>query len=70
MDKVSLFIKRNHFFNNADLLISSIKDSAGYPVKEKVSEWINQLYELQPKEHNDKSRENGLDTMQIILIRH
>ena len=53
MDTVKIKIAHEHFFNNADLLLDSIKDSAGALLRDGISTWLSQDYELTPKEHTE-----------------
>lgn len=54
MDTVKLKIAKNHYFNNADLLLSSMKDSSGALLKDGINLWLSQQYELTPESHTEK----------------
>ena len=56
MSKVELCISKSCYFNNGDLLISSIKDLSGECIEDKVKKWLNQTYELKVTEHHEKAR--------------
>lgn len=48
MDNVKLQIAKNHFFDNADLLLPAIKDSVGNPLEPQISTWLSKTYQLTP----------------------
>lgn len=53
MSAVKIKIASEMFFNNADLLIPSIKDSAGALLSAGIRTWLTEVYDLTPKEHRE-----------------
>lgn len=54
MESVKLKIADSFFFDNAELLLPSIKDAAGNLLESKITAWLTQTYGLTPKTHKDK----------------
>lgn len=54
MDSVKLKISDKFFFDNAELLLPSIKDADGDLLEPKIVTWLTQTYCLTPKMHKDK----------------
>ena len=53
MDTVKIKIASEYFFNNADLLLPAIKDASGNLLKDGITTWLTQSYELTPKDHTE-----------------
>ena len=53
MDTVKIKIASEYFFNNADLLLPAIKDASGELLKDGITTWLTQSYELTPKDHTE-----------------
>lgn len=53
MDTVKIKIAQEMFLNNADLLLPSIKDSAGAALGSGIRTWLEQHYTLTPKNHTE-----------------
>ena len=53
MEAVRLRIADKYFFDNAELLLPSIKDAAGGLLEDGVNAWLTQIYNLTPKTHKD-----------------
>lgn len=54
MDTVKIKIADEYFFNNADLLLTAIKDASGKLLKDGITTWLTQSYRLMPKDHTEK----------------
>lgn len=54
MEAVRLRIADKYFFDNAELLLPSIKDAAGGLLEDGVNAWLTQIYNLTPKTHKDR----------------
>lgn len=53
MSAVKIKIAHEMFFNNADLLLPSIKDSTGTLLSIGIRTWLTQPYNLTPKDHTE-----------------
>jgi len=69
MPSVKIKVAKQYFLNNADLLLPSIKDSAEVLLSEGVDAWLNQYFELTPKEHvENKISRWGYDAGELNIV--
>lgn len=66
MEAVRLRIADKYFFDNAELLLPSIKDAAGGLLEDGVNAWLTQIYNLTPKTHKDRGvARSGYDAKEL-----
>lgn len=66
MANLNITIKEQYFFNNGDLLLPSIKDSAGRLLQSGIEFWLNTTYDLQIKDHTEGGvTRQGLDASDL-----
>ena len=66
MEAVRLRIADKYFFDNAELLLPSIKDAAGGLLEDGVNAWLTQMYNLTPKTHKDRGvARSGYDAKEL-----
>ena len=63
---ISIRIADKYFFDNAELLLPSIKDAAGGLLEDGVNAWLTQIYNLTPKTHKDRGvARSGYDAKEL-----
>ena len=66
MEAVRLRIADKYFFDNAELLLPSIKDADGVLLEDGVNIWLTQVYSLTPKTHKDRGdTRSGYDAKEL-----
>lgn len=69
MDNVKIRISKNHFFDNADLLLPAIKDSADNPLEPQFSAWLSKTYQLTPKVRTERgATRTGYDATELNKV--
>lgn len=66
MEAVRLRIADKYFFDNAELLLPSIKDADGVLLEDGVNIWLTQVCSLTPKTHKDRGdTRSGYDAKEL-----
>lgn len=69
MAKHNIFISKNQYFNNSNLLLPSIKDSKGNLLETQIVDWLTQEYELKAKKHTNKGvTRDGFDANDLNAV--
>lgn len=69
MDNIKIRISENYFFDNADLLLPAIKDSAGNLLEPQISDCLAQTYQLTPKIRTERGlSRTGYDASELNKV--